>query len=344
MMHRKKHLEDIMANLSILNYYVKFSSKKLGLYDVNIHCEQFFCELFNIVWDKEFIKAQTKSKNQPAIDLIDEHNEIAMQITSDGSNDKISDTIKMFEKMKLNKKYNLLYHFVVGEKHYNEKSRGGFKKEKLNIFYKDNNEGKNEKYPYQIVLFDLYDLILEIDERSNEKVSEIHTYIMRSIRQPLNELQRDYYSSDTEDVIPFNAASLIAFYSIDEDYIKEFQNDLLNLVECLNNLEKGSSRRFLYEAINLISFEDGKTRHLEINPMIVGRKLNLNQEELGAELNILFHYEIADAEIWDYERKFQLNYTDSAGDNLLFDVYSYCKLNNINLKSVFYDVDFSLLN
>ncbi|MGL6103421.1 MAG: SMEK domain-containing protein, partial [Exiguobacterium acetylicum] len=294
--------------------------------------------------DKEFIKAQTKSKNQPAIDLIDEHNKIAMQITSDGSNGKIKGTIEMFEKMKLNKKYNTLYHFVVGEKHYNEKSQGGFKKAELNIFYKDNNEDENEKYPYQIVLFDLYDLILKIDEQNNEKVSEIHSYIMRSIRQPLNELQRNYYSIDTEDVTPFDAASLIDFYSIDKDYIKEFQKDLLNLANCLNNLEKGNSRKFLYEAINLIPFEDGKTRHLEIDPIIVGRKLNLNHEELGAELKILFHYEIADADIWDYEQKFVLNYTDSAGNELLFDIYSYCKLNDINLKSVFYDVDFSLLN
>ncbi|SME51261.1 hypothetical protein BACERE00185_05673 [Bacillus mobilis] len=42
MIKRLEEIEDIMKGLSVLQYYIKFSSNKLGLHDINKACDLSF--------------------------------------------------------------------------------------------------------------------------------------------------------------------------------------------------------------------------------------------------------------------------------------------------------------
>ncbi|MFD2881073.1 SMEK domain-containing protein [Paenibacillus rhizoplanae] len=64
-----KDLEDIMKGLSLLQYYVRFSSNKLGLHSINKLCEPFCGTFFNRMYG--FKLKTIEKKNYPAIDLKD---------------------------------------------------------------------------------------------------------------------------------------------------------------------------------------------------------------------------------------------------------------------------------
>ncbi len=87
-----------------------------NLYDVNILSENFFCGLLNLVFDSKLENSNRASANFPFIDLIDEKNRIAVQVTSNKSKAKIQKTLSGFDKNNLYEKYDRLIVFVLGEK------------------------------------------------------------------------------------------------------------------------------------------------------------------------------------------------------------------------------------
>lgn len=171
MIRRLEEIEDIMKGISLLQYYIKFSSNKLGLHDINKACEPFFCELFNILWDTKFKRLEYDEKNHPGIDLGDKKNLFSMQITTDGSKAKLWNTINKFESHKLYEKYDLLIHFIVGEKHYSSRRTDEiqFKRLKHNIFV---TKRLIDGFEYEVQIMDLMDLILLIDEEESDRVSK----------------------------------------------------------------------------------------------------------------------------------------------------------------------------
>ncbi|MCK5416763.1 SMEK domain-containing protein [Candidatus Parcubacteria bacterium] len=102
-----------------------FSSKStalenaIGLFDNNRGAQDFFAELFKLIFRYKDLKELDKLNdivNYPAIDLGDEKVKIAFQITTKKDSEKVKDTIKKFIKYKLYEKYDRLVIFVIGEK------------------------------------------------------------------------------------------------------------------------------------------------------------------------------------------------------------------------------------
>lgn len=102
-----------------------FSSKStalknvIGLFDSNRIAQDFFSELFKLIYGYGGLKDLDKLNdisNYPAIDLGDEDSRVAFQITTDASSDKIKDTIKKFIKYELYNTYDRLIIFIIGEK------------------------------------------------------------------------------------------------------------------------------------------------------------------------------------------------------------------------------------
>lgn len=108
-MNKEVYLKNIVENLALLSREVSILNA-VNLYDINIIAEDFFPGLLNLIYGYELQNANHFEKNAPAIDLIDQKNRIAVQVTSDNSSAKIRHTIEEFNK---NQAYNLYDRLVV---------------------------------------------------------------------------------------------------------------------------------------------------------------------------------------------------------------------------------------
>lgn len=89
-------------------------SNKKNLTDINIICEEIFCEILNKVYHLNLVPVSTEfSCNYIAIDLIDKKNRTAFQITSQASRSKIVGTIEKFNSSGLYQDIDNLYFLIL---------------------------------------------------------------------------------------------------------------------------------------------------------------------------------------------------------------------------------------
>ena len=91
-MNRQTYYNYINEKLMVLFYRVK-QNGKLNLLDLNVHSENFFAELFNVVFKCSLINMNAIDQNVESIDLIDHNNKIIMQVSSTSSKRKIETTL-----------------------------------------------------------------------------------------------------------------------------------------------------------------------------------------------------------------------------------------------------------
>ncbi|HIF60352.1 MAG TPA: hypothetical protein EYQ26_12815 [Rhodospirillales bacterium] len=104
-----KHLELInqfREGLAEVSREVELSSA-MCLYDINSICENLFCGVFRELYGLSGLRNlnEDEKKNFPGIDLADDQNRVAIQITSDKTLEKVKDTIKKIKTYKLYEKY-----------------------------------------------------------------------------------------------------------------------------------------------------------------------------------------------------------------------------------------------
>jgi hypothetical protein len=115
MSNREIFINNITKHLSVLQHQVA-SRNSMKLLDINIHAEEFFRVLLNMIFNYELKNLNLGLAPSTAIDLADEKNRIAFQVTSDRSNKKIKDTVSKFYDLKLNETRGKLKILIVGEK------------------------------------------------------------------------------------------------------------------------------------------------------------------------------------------------------------------------------------
>lgn len=115
MMVRKQLLEKIIGYIDIFVREVK-SYNAIGAYDINIHAEPTLIPILNGIFDLSLEWANKEKKNFPAVDLIDDKNGVAFQITATTSLDKVIGTLEKFIAHNLHQKYPTLYIYVLTEK------------------------------------------------------------------------------------------------------------------------------------------------------------------------------------------------------------------------------------
>jgi hypothetical protein len=106
---------------SISNYFTKIEIEirnlnYQNLNDLNVISEAMIGKLFNLIFNYNLTPTGSFSQNFPCLDLIDNHNRISIQVTSDNSKKKIQKTIDCFYTNKLFEKYDRLIVFVLGER------------------------------------------------------------------------------------------------------------------------------------------------------------------------------------------------------------------------------------
>ena len=118
-MEIEKIKEDIAGKLATLDALVRCRNA-FKLYDINKHCEVLYCDLLNVVLKNKHLGLKLVSANTPAnpnckgIDLIDKKRRVMVQVTSNGSNQKVKSTFANVNDPKEYGNYTLYFMFVAG--------------------------------------------------------------------------------------------------------------------------------------------------------------------------------------------------------------------------------------
>ena len=110
----KELREGIRLALAQFTVYVRFSVSQ-DMTDINRYAEDFYCELLNTAFGWKLRNLNQDNRNQPAIDLADDTNKIAVQVTSSTGRSKITSTLKKFFDGNLDQQYDSLIFTVIGE-------------------------------------------------------------------------------------------------------------------------------------------------------------------------------------------------------------------------------------
>lgn len=96
-MNRKNYFDYIEERLTWLSVRVA-SRGALNMYDINIHCEDFYMHLLNLLYNWNLINANAIQHNTPAIDLIYNSENIIVQVSSTNTANKIQTSLDKLEK------------------------------------------------------------------------------------------------------------------------------------------------------------------------------------------------------------------------------------------------------
>jgi uncharacterized protein (UPF0305 family) len=111
------HVKEIAYKLSAISNTIKLENS-IGYFDSNRSAQQFFADLFNIIFDADYKELDKLSgtTNYPAIDLGDLTNKKAIQVTTDNTSTKIKYTIEKFISNELYNDFDELRIYIIGEK------------------------------------------------------------------------------------------------------------------------------------------------------------------------------------------------------------------------------------
>ena len=171
MMNKEVYLKNIAENLALLSREVSILNA-VNLYDINIIAEDFFPGLLNLIYGYELKNANHLEKNAPAIELIDQKNRIAVQVTSDNSSTKIKHTIEEFNKSQAYHLYDRLVVLILTQK---KKYSSNFDTQGLFSFEKARD------------IWDVEKLIKDIRELETAQIKNVSDYLSE-------ELYNKYYS------------------------------------------------------------------------------------------------------------------------------------------------------
>lgn len=109
-MNRDIYFSVIEERLTTLSVRVRRNSS-LNLQNLNIHCENFYAQLFNLIFGYNFRNLNEDNQNIESVDLIDETNHILAQVSATVTKRKIEKTLKK-ESLKQYSNYSFIFIFI----------------------------------------------------------------------------------------------------------------------------------------------------------------------------------------------------------------------------------------
>ncbi len=106
-MNRQDYKKAIINSLTWLSKEVEINNK-LNFTDINVHSEYFYRDLLNLAFGYNLQNINILEPNAAAIDLGDESNQLAIQVTSTSDLSKTKHTVAKFIEKGLHKKYKRL--------------------------------------------------------------------------------------------------------------------------------------------------------------------------------------------------------------------------------------------
>ena len=91
-MQRKKYYDSIDEKPNLLALRIK-SNGGLNLLELNLHSENFYCDLFNVLFDYRLKNLNSQKQNVAGIDLIDETEKIIIQVSATATKAKVEKSL-----------------------------------------------------------------------------------------------------------------------------------------------------------------------------------------------------------------------------------------------------------
>lgn len=319
-------------------YYSQIKNKK-NLYDINIHCEEFFCEFLNILFDLDLKNLNELEMNFPAVDLGDEENEICYQITTTSEKTKIRNTLNKFIDKRLYKKFSTLNILILGKKK---------KYEPLNYI---------DKFKFDIYenVIDFIDLSKKISQCNINKIIEIKNFLDEHIDCINNNVSNKSYLSNviTEEIIyGKNYNKLMTDYfnfdlENDKEMIDTTIEDIVYFAQKLKELDKHC--REIIKAIIERRFKKNRNGR-EYDKIYFDRDdlksyLNYYYTDVDKKLGILYKRDFI-VLIEDSYDEYEILYSmsESRDWDILFNLVDFCEKYNRDIDKIILDLDFTVLD
>lgn len=175
---RKSIIDFIVDTFAILANQIEIASS-LNLQDRNIHLENDFRDLLNIIYgDRVFRNLNNDAQNNAAIDLGDNLNDISIQITSTTSTQKVKNTIGKFQG-----KYNIIVMLYCVTK-----------KPKRNTSF-DSLLDENTK----LEEWDLSDLTAKINDLPDDRLNSVNNLFKSKFISDINQVISDISATEQWD-------------------------------------------------------------------------------------------------------------------------------------------------
>lgn len=165
------YIEERLAWLS-----VRITSRgSLNMYDINIHCEDFYMRLLNLLFGWNLVNANTIQRNSPAVDLIYTSGNIIVQVSSTNTTTKIQSSLD-----KLDAQYNgYNYKFVSIAKPADKLKEHKFSTpSSLNIQFEASKD-----------IYDIDTLLNKIKSLSAAEMEEVYKFIKQELQFETDELK-----------------------------------------------------------------------------------------------------------------------------------------------------------
>lgn len=258
-MNRKKLVDAIIEALGILKHKIN-TYNQAGLFDINSFSEDFFQKLLNITLDLNLVNINTlEKKNFPAIDLGDDQQKIAIQVTSNTSKAKINETIRLFLEKKHYEKYNHLQIFILKGK----------------TRFKDNEFDTENKFTFNYIkdILDIDDLVTIIRTKDISRLEAINKFLNEELVDRNEKHQTQTIAREVETIMDLiqllsnypKASDGINNVNIDPErkIYKRFRDYSEFLVKEIQELiPKYANAR--QEAIDKIGLDTVKAKHITI--------------------------------------------------------------------------------
>jgi hypothetical protein len=179
-------LKKIRKWLSFLCSEVELSNS-LNLQDINVHAENFFRDFLNQIYGYDLKNANYVKINTAAIDLVDDVQQLAIQVTSDTSSTKVHETISKFNKGLLFEKYSRLVILVITAK--KEFPKVQFDNIGNTLFDKQND------------IKDISDLLNDINNFEIDKIELIADFIEKEVALKAPPHKRQKEANEVESIM-----------------------------------------------------------------------------------------------------------------------------------------------
>ena len=263
---------EIIFELTRLQYEIDFRST-LGLTDINRFSEDFFSDVLNMIYDVNLINLNSSRSNQPGLDLGDEINEIAYQITSIANSNKVNETLEKITDEQL-KKYKTIKILILGKK------QGNYTAIKKNLKKKCSFETKN--------IIDLNDLSKELISLRYDILYILHKYFEQNFKIVITELEvpnkEGIYQTNLSDKLEITPQT---FCKNGKNFLYKFEG--FTIEEIRTNFDKlGKLPRITREFLKIITeLGESENDQFVIDYFELKRKLHIPEEELREEISIL---------------------------------------------------------
>ncbi|MFM1775921.1 MAG: hypothetical protein RJA53_1531 [Bacteroidota bacterium] len=296
---------------------------QVGLTDLNKYCEDFIKEVLNICYKLNLKNLNTERANEPGLDLGDDKNKIAYQITSTNTSEKVNNTLDAITEEQLSK-YQTIKIFILSKK------QGKYDAVKAELMKKCSFEILN--------IMDISDLCKQTISLKYEDLYTLYKLFEKEFQIVITEIEipdkeGKYPTSfiDKLEVIPNTICQNAKRFLVEHP-----QNKLSDIKDTFKEFGKlpRITRDFLEIIIKTGENIDG---NFEITYKELKRKLRINESELREELEILikrrFLFEIDEE---DDNIRTRFNETQ-------IDIISFGQ-NNVCLNKLLVSMDFTLLD